>query len=105
QHRTVDYESAAQSYAQSDTAQAHYNRGNALAKAGKLDEAIKAYDEALRRQPDFEDAEANRALVEALKQQQEQQQQQDQQNQGDDNQEQQDDENSMHQQQNSTVQI
>lgn len=104
QYRAGDYEAAAQSFAQSDTAQAHYNRGNALAKAGKLDEAIKAYDEALRRQPDFEDAEANRALVEALKQQQEQQQQQDQQNQGDDNQEQQDGENSQDQQQNSSEQ-
>lgn len=46
-------------------ADAAYNRGNALARAGRLEEALEAYDEALRRQPGMEDAVANRALVEA----------------------------------------
>jgi len=46
-------------------ADAAYNRGNALARAGRLEEALAAYDEALRRQPGMEDAVANRALVEA----------------------------------------
>ncbi len=52
-----------------------YNRGNALAKAGKLQEAIDAYDQALSRQPDMEDARFNRNLVEQLLQQQSQQDQ------------------------------
>lgn len=91
QYRAGDYTGAAQSFAQSDSAQAHYNRGNALAKAGKLDDAIKAYDEALQRDPKLTDATTNRQLVEALKQQQEQQKQdQDKQDQNDENQEQQD---------------
>ncbi|WP_027071375.1 VWA domain-containing protein [Luteimonas sp. J29] len=46
-------------------ADAAYNRGNALARAGRLEDALKAYDEALRRQPGMQDAIANRALVEA----------------------------------------
>ncbi|TYT25789.1 VWA domain-containing protein [Luteimonas viscosa] len=46
-------------------ADAAYNRGNALAKAGRYEEAIAAYDDALERQPGMEDAIANRALVEA----------------------------------------
>src|SRR5690606_24627844 len=46
-------------------ADAAYNRGNALAKAGRYEEAIAAYDEALGRQPGMDDAIANRALVEA----------------------------------------
>src|SRR5690606_18599090 len=75
QYRAGDYAAAAQSFAQSDTAQAHYNRGNALAKAGKLDDAIAAYDEALKRYPEFEDAKANRQLIEDLKKQQENKQQ------------------------------
>lgn len=86
QYRAGDYDAAAQSFAQSDSAQAHYNRGNALAKAGKLDDAIAAYDEALKRDPDLEDAKANRQLIEDLKKQQENNQQdQNQQDQNDRN--------------------
>src|SRR5690606_36901724 len=51
-------------------ADAAYNRGNALARAGRLEDAIEAYDEALRRQPGMEDAIANRAVVEAVLQRQ-----------------------------------
>jgi Ca-activated chloride channel homolog len=81
QYRAGDYEAAANSYAQSDTANAHYNRGNALAKVGKLPDAIKAYDEALKRDTALEDARKNRELVDKLlKQQQQQQQQQNNQN-------------------------
>lgn len=46
-------------------AEAAYNRGNALARAGRLEQAIAAYDEALRQQPGMEDAIANRAVVQA----------------------------------------
>ncbi|WP_257297032.1 VWA domain-containing protein [Endozoicomonas sp. YOMI1] len=52
-----------------------YNRGNALAKAGRLQEAIDAYDQALSQQPDMEDARFNRHLVEQLLQQSDQSQQ------------------------------
>lgn len=76
QYRAGDYARAAESFAKIDTASGHYNRGNALAKAGKLDEAIKAYEEALKRDANLEDAKKNRALAEKLLQQQQQQQQQ-----------------------------
>ncbi len=79
QYRAGDYAEAAKNFSQFDTANAHYNRGNALAKAGKLPEAIKAFDEALKQQPDLEDAKNNRQLVEdAIKQQQQKQDQQNQ---------------------------
>ena len=38
------------------TAEDWLNKGDALYKDGKCDEAIKAYDEAIRRDPDFADA-------------------------------------------------
>ena len=72
-YRAGNYAAAAQAFAQRDSADAHYNRGNALARAGKLDEAIDAYQQALDWNPDMADAKANKALLEQLKQQQEQQ--------------------------------
>lgn len=74
-YRAQDYETASESYATGDSADHWYNQGNALARNGDLDGAIAAYDEALQRQPDMEDAQFNRDLLEQLKQQQEQQQQ------------------------------
>jgi len=64
---------------------ADYNRGNALMGQDKLDDAIEAYKQALREQPDFEDARTNLELAlrrRQKKQQQQQQQQQGQQGQG-----------------------
>ncbi len=80
-YRDGDYAAAAAEFQRGDSADAHYNRGNALARAGQLAEALQAYDEALARAPEMDDAKANRAAVEAAlqKQQQEQQQQQQQQ--------------------------
>ncbi len=89
QYRAGDYENAAQNFAKFDSADAHYNRGNALAKAGKLPEALKAYDEALKKQPDMADAKKNREVVEELIKQQEQQQQNQDQNSDEQNQDQQ----------------
>jgi Ca-activated chloride channel family protein len=73
-YRKGDFQAAAQQYDDVDTATAHYNRGNALAKAGQYPEAIKAYDEALRRQPRMADAIANRRAVEAAMKRQQQSQ-------------------------------
>src|SRR5690606_39588424 len=70
QYRAGDYGAAAQSFAGLDGADADYNRGNALARAGKLQEAIAAYDEALAQDPALEDAAANKALLEQLLRQQ-----------------------------------
>ena len=75
-YRAGNYEEAAKNFAKSDTADAHYNRGNALAKANKLPDAIKAYDQALERAADHAEAKKNRALVEELLKQQQQNQEQ-----------------------------
>ena len=70
-----DYDTAAKDFSGFDDSDAHYNRGNALVHAGQLQDALKAYDTALARNPDNRDAQHNRDLVEqALKQQQSKQQ-------------------------------
>jgi Ca-activated chloride channel family protein len=83
QYRAGDFAAAAESYAKLPGSDAIYNRGNALAKAGKLDEAIAAYEEALIQDPTMSDAERNKKILEDLKEQQEQQQNQDQSGEGD----------------------
>ncbi|QDH69178.1 VWA domain-containing protein [Marilutibacter alkalisoli] len=72
-YRREDYATAAEGYAGVDSATGHYNRGNALAKAGQYPQALEAYDRALQLQPGMEDAIANRAAVEAVMQRQPQQ--------------------------------
>ena len=93
-YRSGDYEQALKAFQQKDTAEALYNQGNALAQLKRVDEAIEAYDEALKKDPQHEDAKANKAYLEELKKQQEQQQdqQQDQDKNNDENKEQQDQE-------------
>lgn len=71
-YRAGGFAAAAEAWQDLDTADAHYNRGNALARQGQYREAIAAYDEAIERQPGMEDALANREVVQAaLEQQQE----------------------------------
>lgn len=74
QFRANQFEQAAETFAEVPGAAADFNRGNALAKAGKLKEALDAYDEALKQNPKMEDATFNRALVEKLLEKQKQQQ-------------------------------
>jgi Ca-activated chloride channel family protein len=78
-YRSGEFEAAGERFAEVPGADGAYNRGNALAQAGKLESAISAYDQALTLQPQHLDALANRALVADLLQQQEQQQEQGQQ--------------------------
>jgi Ca-activated chloride channel family protein len=73
-YQAGDYASAAQRFAEGNNAADHYNRGNALAKAGELDAALDAYEQALERQPDLQPALKNKALVERLLEQDKQQQ-------------------------------
>jgi Ca-activated chloride channel family protein len=80
-YRNKDYQKADQLYSQFNSAEADYNRGNALAHQGKYQQAIEAYEQALTKNKELQDAKDNKALVEQLKQQQDkEQQQQDQQN-------------------------
>jgi Ca-activated chloride channel family protein len=79
-YRDRQYEEAADAFAESDEDTAHYNRGNSLARAGRLRDALSAYDTVLEANPRHPDAVYNRALVvrlmEQLRQQSRQQQQQ-----------------------------
>jgi Ca-activated chloride channel family protein len=74
-YRSGDFAGAAKAFAELDSADGHYNRGNALAKAQQLEAAITAYDQALVLEPAHFDALHNKLLVEALLRQQQQQQQ------------------------------
>ncbi|MFN9587335.1 MAG: VWA domain-containing protein, partial [Pseudomonadaceae bacterium] len=76
-YEAEDYAAAAQRFAQGDSAADHYNRGNALAKAGELEAALDAYEQALERQPELAAAQHNKALVEQALRQRENQQQSD----------------------------
>lgn len=64
-YREEDFATAERGFAGLPGADAAYNRGNALARAGRYEEAIAAYDEALAAEPGMADALANRAAVEA----------------------------------------
>lgn len=75
-YRAGEYDRAGQAWRGLDAADAHYNRGNALALQGDLDGAIAAYDQALEIDPDMNDAIYNKNVIERLKQEQQQQQQQ-----------------------------
>ncbi|WP_266157387.1 VWA domain-containing protein [Dyella silvatica] len=75
-YRAGDYAAAAAALKQATSADAEYNLGNTLAKQGEYDKALKAYDEALKRNPADADAKANRqAVADWLRKQQEQQKQ------------------------------
>jgi Ca-activated chloride channel family protein len=62
-YRSGRHAQAAALFAQHDTADAYYNRGNALALDGQLEAAIAAYGAALERSPSMRDARFNLALV------------------------------------------
>lgn len=64
--RAGDDAGAVEAFRRSASPEAAYNLGNALARTGRLAEALKAYDVALIRDPDDTDARTNRALVAAV---------------------------------------
>ncbi len=85
-YRAGDYEAAAETYASlpgaAEAEPGDYNLGNALAKAGRFEDALAAYDKALAKDPEDADAQFNRDLVaKLLEQQKQEQQKQDQQQQ------------------------
>lgn len=74
QYKAGQYQQAAETLKDTQTAEGHYNRGNALAQAGQLQEALQAYQQALKLDPGHGDAQYNKDLVEKkLKEQQKQQ--------------------------------
>ena len=68
-YRSEQYEEAGESFEHNDDGTANYNRGNALARSGRLREALDAYDRVLEMDPEHEDARHNRTLVARLMEQ------------------------------------
>ena len=65
-YRQADYAAAAQALEGRDDPEALYNRGNALARQGRLEEALAAYNATLKQDAAHADAQYNKSLVEAL---------------------------------------
>jgi Ca-activated chloride channel family protein len=74
-YRDDDWLTALEGFAKDDTAIGAYNRGNALANSEQLQGALDAYEQALRIQPEFEDARYNHQVVKAAMEQQKQEEQ------------------------------
>ncbi len=91
-YKAGNYKKAGELFKNLNTEQGFYNQGNALAKQGQYEQAIKAYDQALAINPKDQDAIFNRELIRNLmknNQQNQNQQNQNQQNQNQQNQNQQ----------------
>ncbi len=74
-YRNGDFEASAETLKETKSSDGLYNRGNALARLGKYQEALNAYDQALEINANDEDAIFNREQVNNALQQQKQDQQ------------------------------
>ncbi len=77
-YRGENYEQVVQDLSLLDATEAHYNRGNALARLQQYESALEAYDRTLAQVPDHADAQHNRDIVAKLLEEQQQEQQQEQ---------------------------
>jgi Ca-activated chloride channel family protein len=75
-YRAGGYAAAAQAFRETPGSNGAYNLGNALAQQHQYDQAIAAYDRALKLDPDNADARANRQVLEEWLRKQRQQSQQ-----------------------------
>ncbi len=75
-YRSGKFENALGAWSRASGADVLYNQGNSLAQLGEYEQALAAYDEALKLAPAMEDARFNRELIAQLKEQQDQQEQQ-----------------------------
>ena len=73
-YRAGNFEQAIKNFSQDESIDGHYNRGNAFARAGQLQEALQAYQTVLKNDPNHEDALYNHELIKKLLQQQKEQQ-------------------------------
>jgi len=78
-YKNGDFAAAAKQLEGTTDATSLYNKGNALAMSGDLEQALKAYEQVLVAQPDHADAQHNKNVVEQLMQQSQKQQNQEQQ--------------------------
>lgn len=82
QYKAEEYQKVIETLSKDKSARGLYNLANALAKVGRLQESIVAYDKSLAIKPNNEDAKYNKTqVVKALEKQQKQQQKQKQQQQ------------------------
>jgi Ca-activated chloride channel family protein len=65
-YHAADYDLALATFARLDTSQAYFYLGNIYVRRFKFDQAIAAYTQALKLQPQFPEATANLALAQAL---------------------------------------
>ena len=66
-----DFEAAIEQFSTLESPQAYFNLGNAYAQNEQYEDALTSYDKALELRPDFEEAIANRALMEEILKKQE----------------------------------
>ncbi|VAW74581.1 Aerotolerance protein BatB / Aerotolerance protein BatC [hydrothermal vent metagenome] len=66
EYKRGNYTQALEDFSRANSPTANYNRGNALAKLGRYEDAITAYDAALESTDVKDDALANKAAVQAL---------------------------------------
>jgi Ca-activated chloride channel family protein len=69
-YRAGDFEGAVEALSGASTSDDFYNRGNALVRSGRYADAIAAYEQSLKLNPDNGDARHNRDLVRQLQQSQ-----------------------------------
>ncbi len=69
-YRSKQYQQTIKNLEGIETADAHYNKGNAYAQLGQTEQAIKEYAEALKLNPQHKDAQFNKQLLEKQQQSQ-----------------------------------
>lgn len=69
-YRQQDFAAAGELFAEGSDADSTFNKGNALAYSGQLEQAVAAYQQALELDPEMEDARQNLELVKSLLDQQ-----------------------------------
>ena len=73
-YRSGSYAEAEELFSQNDEVESIYNQGNALAWEGRFSDALEAYDVVLAKEPDHQDAQHNKDVIEALLEAMQQQQ-------------------------------
>jgi len=87
-YKAENFQKALEAYSQGEqtnTANSLYNQGNSLAQMKEFDQAITAYEQALKKKPDLQDAKDNLEKIKQLKKQEQQNNDQSQQDKSDNN--------------------